>query len=112
MSSGLDGFTSLFLEIGVIVAVLWVALWLLVRRRGAPGPAFGSRDCQILRQLTVGPRERVIVVRIGAKQLVLGTSSNAVTLICELDEPLPPADSGGGAFGDVIRNAVGRWRAG
>jgi flagellar protein FliO/FliZ len=112
MTGGLDGFTSLFLEVGVIVAVLWVALWLLVRRRGAPGPSFGARDCQILRQLAVGPRERVIVVRIGAKQLVLGTSSTSVTLICELDEPLPPADAGGGVFGEVIRKAVGRWRVG
>jgi flagellar protein FliO/FliZ len=110
MTGGLDGFASLFLEIGGIVVALWVALWLIARRR-APGAAWGARDCQIVRQLALGPRERVIVVRVGSKQLVLGVGSASVSLICELDEPLPLVDANG-AFGETIRKAVGRWRVG
>jgi flagellar protein FliO/FliZ len=112
MTGGFDGFTTLFLEVGGIVVALWVALWLIARRGRATGAASGGRDCQILRQLTVGPRERVIVVRVGAKQLVLGVGSASVSLICELDEPLPLTDANGGPFGEVIRKAVGRWRVG
>jgi flagellar protein FliO/FliZ len=112
MTGGLDGFASLFFEIGGIVVALWVALWLVARRGRAPGAAWGARDCQILRQLALGPRERVIVVRVGVKQLVLGVGSASVSLICELDEPLPLADANAGAFGEAIRKAVGRWRVG
>jgi flagellar protein FliO/FliZ len=106
-----DGFASLFFEIGGIVVALWVVLWLLSRRGRAPAAAWGARDCQVLRQLALGQRERVIVVRIGGKQLVLGVGSAAVSLLCELDEPLPVGDGAGGAFADAIRKAVGRWRA-
>jgi flagellar protein FliO/FliZ len=112
MTGGMDGFTSLFFEIGGLVLVLWIALWLFARRGRSPVSAWGSRDCQILRQVALGPRERVIVVRIGLKQIVLGVSAASVSLICELDEPLPETDAAGGPFGDAIRKAVGRWRVG
>ena len=64
MTGGMDGFASLFLEVGGIVVAMWAALWLIARRGRTPGAAWGSRDCQVVRQLAVGPRERVIVVRI------------------------------------------------
>ena len=112
MTGGMDGFTSLFFEIGGIVLVLWIALWLFVRRGRSPVSAWGARDCRILRQMALGPRERVIVVRIGPKQLVLGVSNASVSLICELDETLPETDIAAGPFGDAIRKAVGRWRVG
>ncbi|HEX4112999.1 MAG TPA: flagellar biosynthetic protein FliO [Stellaceae bacterium] len=111
MTGGMDGFALLFLEIGVIVAVLWALLWWLKRRGRAPGGGWGARDCQIIRQMPLGPRERVIVVRVGAKQLVLGVGSASVSLLCELDEPLASADGAGGMFGDAVRKAVGKWRA-
>jgi flagellar protein FliO/FliZ len=111
MTGGMDGFASLFLEIAGIVVVLWIALWLFTRRGRSLG-AWAGRDCQVLRQLPLGPRERLIVVRIGGKQLVLGVGSAAVSLLCELAEPLPFSDSAGGPFGDAVRKALGKWRAG
>ncbi|HEY7992366.1 MAG TPA: flagellar biosynthetic protein FliO [Stellaceae bacterium] len=112
MTGGLDGFTSLFLEIGGIVVALWIALWFIARRNRGFGGMGGGRDCQVLRQMPLGPRERLVVVRVGAKQLVLGIGSASVSLLCELSEPLPLGDSDVGAFGDAIRKAVGRWRGG
>jgi flagellar protein FliO/FliZ len=111
MMNGMDGFASLFIEIAGIVVVLWLAVWLFARRGRVPG-GWVARDCQIVRQLPLGPRERVIVVRIGAKQMVLGVGATAVSLLCELTEPLPLSDAGGGPFGDAVRKALGRWRAG
>jgi flagellar protein FliO/FliZ len=112
MTSGLDGFYSLFLEVAGIVVVLWAALWLIARRGRSPLGGWGTRDCEIVRQLPLGPRERVIVVRIGAKQLVLGVGSASVSFLCELSEPLTQPDANAGAFGDAVRKAVGRWRVG
>lgn len=111
MTNGMDGFGSLFLEIAGIIVVLWIALWLF-QRRGRGSGAWGARDCHILRQLPLGPRERVIVVEIGGRQLVLGVGSTAVSLLCELTEPLPPANAGNGVFGEAVRKALGQWRAG
>lgn len=111
MPYDMDGVASLSLGIAVLVVLLWVAVWLL--RRGRSGPAmWGVRDCAILRSLPLGPRERLLVVRVGPRHLVLGVGSASVSLLCELDESLPPPAPGEAAFGEVIRKAVGRWRGG
>ena len=105
-----DGLGSLSLTLGVIVLLLWGGVWAMRRMR--PGVGFGSaRDCTVLRSLALGPRERLVVVQVGARHLVLGVGSTAVSLLCELDEPLPAA-AGDDKFGEAIRKAVGRWRGG
>lgn len=104
------GLDSLSLTLGIIVLLLWGGVWAMRRLR--PGGAIGaSRDCSIVRSLALGPRERLLVVRVGARYLVIGVGSASVSLLCELDEPLPTA-TGDAGFGDTMRKAVGRWRGG
>jgi len=105
-----DGLGSLSLTLGIIVLLLWGGIWAMRRMR--PGVGLGNaRDCTILRSLALGPRERLLVVEIGARQLVIGIGSASVSLICELDEKLPAA-AGEDRFGEAIKKAVGRWRGG
>ena len=105
-----DGLGSLSLTLGVIVLLLWGGIWAMRRMR--PGMGLGnSRDCTILRSLPVGPRERLLVVQIGARQLVIGIGANSVSLICELDERLPVM-AGEDRFGEAVKKAMGRWRGG
>jgi flagellar protein FliO/FliZ len=106
-----DSLTSLSLTIGMIVLVLWGAVWMVRRMR--PGAAmWDARDCTVVRSLALGPRERLLVVRVGTRQLVVGVGSGAVSLLCELDEPLPHGPAADQKFGEAIRKAVGRWRVG
>ena len=110
MPYDVDGFGSLLLTIGAVVALLWGAAWALRRMR--PGPAsWDGRDCAVLRSLALGPRERLLVVRVGSRHLVVGVGAASVSLLCELDEPLPAAAMDQ-KFGEAIRKAVGRWRGG
>ncbi len=103
-----DGLGSLTLTLGVIVLLLWAGIWAMRRMR--PGIGLGNaRDCTILRSLALGPRERLLVVEIGARQLVIGVGSASVSLICELDQRLP-ASAADDRFGEAVRKAVGRWR--
>ena len=103
-----DGLGSLSLTLGIIVVLLWAGVWAMRRMR--PGTGFvGARDCTILRSLALGPRELLLVVQVGPRHLVVGVGSASVSLLCELDEPLPPP-AGDDKFGDAIRKAVGRWR--
>ena len=105
-----DGLGSLSLTLGIIVLFLWGGIWAMRRMR--PGIGLGSaRDCAILRSLALGPRERLLVVRVGARQLVIGVGAGAVSLICELDEKLP-AVAADDRFGEAVRKAMGRWRGG
>jgi len=105
-----DGLTSLSMTIGLLVVLLWGALWAMRRLRPA-NMAWDSRDCTVLRSLALGPRERLLVVRVGSRQLVVGVGSATISLLCELDEPLTPAGSANEKFGGAIRKAIGRWRA-
>lgn len=103
-----DGLGSVSLTLGIIVLLLWGGIWAMRRMR--PGTGFGSaRDCTILRSLALGPRERLLVVEIGARQLVIGVGSASVSLICELDQRLPTT-AADDRFGEAIKKAVGRWR--
>jgi len=104
MSYGAEGFGTLLLELGGIVLFLWLVLWFVRRGRGLGGL---SRDCAVLRTLPLGPKERIHVVKIGARHLVVGVGAASVSLICELTEPLPQLD-GGNAFGDAVKKALGR----
>ena len=103
-----DAFGSLSLTLGVIVLLLWGGIWAMRRMR--PGAGFGNaRDCTILRSLALGPRERLLVVQIGGRNLVIGIGSASVSLLCELDEPLAsPANDE--RFAETIRKTMGRWR--
>ena len=105
-----DGLSSLALAIGAIVALLWIALWAL-RRARSNGAASGG-DCAILRSLALGPRERILVVRVGVKHLVVGVGSAGVSLLCELDDALPPIQSTNAKFAETVRRAVERWHCG
>lgn len=116
-----EGLASLSLTIGLIVVLLWGAVWALRRLR--PGGGSSGGDCAIIRALALGPRERLLVVRVGDRQLVVGVGASAVSLLCELDTPLqtgrppqfPPSarpDRSGGNFAAAIGRAMKSWRDG
>jgi flagellar protein FliO/FliZ len=106
----MDGLASLSLAIGIIALLLWGALW-AVRRARPNGVMWSGGDCRIVRALALGPRERLLVVRVGSKQLVVAVGSAAISLLCELDEPLPPIPPANARFGEAVRKAIERWHS-
>jgi len=105
-----DSLTSSLAALGAIVFILWALLLLMKRLR--PAALTGDmRDLAVLRSLALGPRERLLVVRVGQRHLVVGVGAGSVSLLCELDGPLP-TPGGDGGFGGAMRQAVERWRAG
>jgi flagellar protein FliO/FliZ len=107
-----DSFVSLPLAIAIVVVLLWSGAWALRRMRPTGNP-WGGSDCAIIRSVALGPRERLVVVRVGTKHLVIGVGSAAVSLLCELDEPLVPVASHTAKFAEVFRKAATkRWHGG
>ena len=87
--------------LGVVVAVLMACLWLL-KRLGAPRGS--ARGMKVLGAAPVGPRERVVLVEVAGKVLVLGVAPGRVNTLHSVDaEQLnsaaattePTADTGG-----------------
>lgn len=87
---------ALLLVLAVIFAIAWIARCMRGMARG------GGQGIDVLAQAAVGPRERVVVVRVGSTRLVLGVAPGRVTALHELAaDATIDAPRGGGAAGDV-----------
>ena len=73
----------------VVLGLIPVSLWAM-KRLQTLRPGAATRQLQILDPLALGPRERVLRVRVHGRVLVLGATAQQVTLLGEAGEP-PPA---------------------
>ncbi|MDX5362858.1 MAG: flagellar biosynthetic protein FliO [Pseudazoarcus pumilus] len=68
--------------LAVVVALLLGSLWLIKRLSGPRGAASGLK---VLGAASVGTRERVVLVELADKVLVLGVTQNSVNTLHTLD---------------------------
>lgn len=69
---------ALLLVLAAIFAIAWLARRLRNVTRG------GTQGIEVLAQAAVGPRERVVVVRVGEARLLLGVAPGRVSRLHEL----------------------------
>lgn len=70
----------------VVLAAIVIGAW-LVRRLGH-FPATPASDLKILGGLSMGPRERVVLIQVGKEQVLIGVAPGRVQKIHVLDEPV------------------------
>jgi flagellar protein FliO/FliZ len=97
--------------LAVLVAVFVVAA-LLKRLRGFAGA--GAHGIEVLSQVSLGSRERAVIVRVGAERLLLGVANGNVRLLHTLpaEAPQPPAtvsdDNARPTFASLLKRSLGR----
>jgi flagellar protein FliO/FliZ len=99
--------TQLTLSLLAIVVLIFAIGWVLKRfKLGAPQ---GSLDAAVLEELKVGPRERIVLVRIGASQVLVGIGAGGLVPLTPLAAPivLKPAASTP-AFAERLREIMKR----
>jgi flagellar protein FliO/FliZ len=69
---------------GLAVVILAIVMLGMLLRRLHPFSRIEPGAFQILAALSVGTRERVVLVRVGDKQLVVGVAPGRVQTLCEL----------------------------
>jgi flagellar protein FliO/FliZ len=78
--------TQLTLSLIAIVALILAIGWVLKRfKLAAPR---GSSDAEILDQLNLGPRERVVLIRIGEAQVLVGVGASGIVPLTPLATPI------------------------
>jgi flagellar protein FliO/FliZ len=94
---------SLLLIVGLILAISWA-----MKRFRLAGPR-GRGDLRVLDQLAVGPRDRIVLVGIGAAQVLIGIGSNGMVALTPLATPieLKPAPAAP-VFADRLRELMKR----
>jgi len=89
---------SLLLILGVIVLLAWVATRLRLTPRAA------SSGLKVLADVAVGPKERVVLLKVGDAQALVGVGSDGVRALTLLERPVElPAAAAGGAFAERLR---------
>jgi flagellar protein FliO/FliZ len=75
----------------LVLAAVFAAAWFSRRMHGV-GNARNS-TLEVLAQLSLGPRERAVLVRVGSQQVLLGVASGNVRALHVLPEGAPVADA-------------------
>jgi len=94
---------SLVLVIGFILALTW----LLGRLRGAARLSSGS--LRVLAEVAVGPKERVVLVKVGESQALVGVGASGIVSLGLLGAPVKiEAAEPQGNFADRLKSLMAR----
>lgn len=82
-------FGQILLSLVLVLVIIFVAAWLLRRYGRFPGVADGN--LKVLGALSVGQRERILLLQVGKDQVLVGVTSNKISRLHQLDEPIDVA---------------------
>jgi flagellar protein FliO/FliZ len=101
---------GMILVLGLIVAIAW-----LLKRSGRFQAAAGG-GLRILGGLSMGSRERVVLLQVGSTQLLVGVAPGRVQTLHVLGQPvqntLQAPDATGRSFGEQLGKFINRESAG
>ncbi|MDY6949234.1 MAG: flagellar biosynthetic protein FliO [Pseudomonadota bacterium] len=88
---GAGSLTQVTLSLLLVLGVVFGAAWLTRRLRGLG--RFGNGALQVVTEVAVGTKERVVLVQVGKQQLLLGVAPGRVNTLHVLDEPVTPPNT-------------------
>jgi len=98
---------QLTLSLIAIVALILAISWALKRLKMA-GPR-GAGDIAVLDELSIGPRERVVLLRVGESQVLVGVGASGVVPLTPLATPIVlKAGAAAPAFAERLRDLMKR----
>lgn len=83
---GLDSISKLLLALIVVLGVIFLAAWVFKRLNLMT--AFKNPYFNVLASHSLGARERVVLMTVGDKQILLGVTANNVRTLHVFDEPI------------------------
>ena len=109
--SGVSGLGEVTLALVVVLAAVFACAWLVRRMRGL-GNRVGNA-IELLAEVPLGQKERAVLLRVGATQLLVGVAPGRVNTLHVLTEPLeltkPDAvETSGPAFRKILMRSLGK----
>lgn len=91
----------------LVVAAIVIAGWLYVRMQGLRGGP--SSAIRVLAAQSIGPKERIVLVQVGDKQIAVGMTQAQISTLHVFDDPVVATDAPavGTRFTDRLRAALG-----
>lgn len=94
--------------LALVVVLIFALAWAVRRFGNVNVNARGA--LRVVGALSMGSRERVVLIEAGDKQILLGVAPGRVQTLHVLDEPIRPQSTGGpqgGSFAERLRGAMG-----
>lgn len=105
---GVGNYIQMFFGLFIVIALIFGAAWFMRRMGSLNGMAAGN--LKVLGGISVGQRERVVLVQAGKTQLLVGVAPGEIRALHVMDEPIetnvelnPKVSSG---FADKLHAAI------
>lgn len=83
---GAGGLAQVTLSLLLVLAAVFAAAWVVRRMRGFG--KFGHGALQVVTEIVVGTKERVVLIQVGTQQLLIGVAPGRVSTLHVLSEPV------------------------
>ena len=92
--SGIASLGQVTLALALVLALIFVAAWLMRRLKGFGKTGTGALD--IIAELPLSQKERAVLIRVGTQQVLIGVAPGRVNTLHVLTEPvnLTPPNNG------------------
>jgi flagellar protein FliO/FliZ len=92
----------------LVLLIIIVLSWLVKRMQGAN--LSSSKGFQSIASITLGPKERVMLLKVGERYLLMGVGAGSITLLYDFGEQLPLGFdlANKSTFAELLKSAVGK----
>ncbi|MDG6773334.1 flagellar biosynthetic protein FliO [Thiomicrorhabdus sp. ZW0627] len=96
------------LSLVLVLLIIFISAWLLRRYGRFPGVADGN--LKVVGALSVGQRERILLLQVGKEQLLVGVTSSKITTLHQLEEPVlvKASEPISGSFAQRLQEALAK----
>lgn len=84
-------FGQIMLSLVLVLLIIFIAAWLLRRYGRFPGVAEGN--LKVLGALSVGQRERILLLQVGNEQILVGVTSSQISRLHQLEQTIEVKDN-------------------
>jgi flagellar protein FliO/FliZ len=110
---GAGGLASVTIALLIVLAAIFAVAWLARRVRGI-GNRVGKNALDVLAEIPLGPKERAVLLKVGAEQILIGVAPGRVSALHVLQQPveLPKAAAitspTAVTFGALLKRSLGK----
>jgi flagellar protein FliO/FliZ len=108
--SGVAGVGQVTLALCVVLGAIFLCAWLARRMRNISSGRAGAMN--VVAEVRLGPKERAVLLQVGATQLLVGVAPGRINALHVLAEPVavPPTAAAvdGVSFKSLLRRSLGK----
>ena len=106
---GVSNYVQMLFGLFAIVIFIFAVAW-LIKRMGTLNPNH-SNNLKIIAGLSVGQREKIVVVQVMDEQLLIGITQSNIQLLSKLEQPIPVSNMHPlGGFQEKLQSAMTNFK--